>query len=323
MTIKEALKQAADKLKKSTSPQLDAEVLLCFVLNKDKSFLYSNLDKELSGQQVTKFEKLITQRQKGVPIAYLTNHKEFFGLDFYIDKNVLIPRPETEGLVELILQTANNRKYLNILDIGTGSGVIIISLAKLSFAHSVELGHRYFASDISTVALKVAKRNAKRHKVKVTFKQGSLLTPWKNQRFDIIVANLPYLSKETDPSTKFEPKKALIATNKGLRLFEEAFKQIARLNNPFQPSLKLRGGADQNQKPSSVSQLFHPLNLRGGGLIVGSRGSYLPEAIFLEIGDDQKSAIKKLATKWLPEYKLIISKDLSGRERYAELRKES
>jgi release factor glutamine methyltransferase len=302
MTIREALNQATSKLKKTStpastrrdhkwsrrggSPQLDAEVLLCFALNKPKEYLYANPDQQL---RASNYMGLIKKRAEGIPVAYLTNQKEFYGLNFYVDRSVLIPRPETEGLVELILSHRSSLiPHPSVLDIGTGSGAIIISLAK-AFSNSQEFKNGYFASDISTAALKVARRNAKKYDVQITFKQGSLLKPWKKQKFDIIVANLPYLASETDVSTKFEPKSALIAAKQGLALYEDLFVQISSLNPARTTAVVQSGGT-------------------------------LPSSLIFEIGHDQASTIKKLAKKLLPAYKTEIRKDLTGRPRYAIIR---
>ena len=289
MTIRQALNSATRILKrKSTSPSLDAEVLLAYVLKKPKTDIFVRMDNFVYKRDRQKFLALIKKRSQGWPVAYLTHEKEFFGLKFYVDKNVLIPRPETEGLVDLVLEKLKIVNYkLKILDIGTGSGCIIVSLAKsLRNAELVSAsqprdpeinsGFRYFASDISSAALKIARKNARRHKVKVNFKKSNLLSAWKNQRFDVIVANLPYLAKETDPSTKFEPKKALIAKNHGLGLIAKLLQQISTLSAP-------------------------------------------PSALFLEIGHDQGAKIKKLAAKWLPSFDTKIFRDMSGKNRYAIL----
>ncbi len=250
MTIRETLNQATKELKtKSTSPNLDAEVLLAFVLNKPKEYLLINPSQKLLRNQLRNYNQLIQKRILEWPVAYLIGHKEFFGLDFIVTKDVLIPRPETEGLVELILSQAHGKK-LSILDIGTGSGNIIITLAK-------KISGQFFASDISHQALAVAKRNAKNHNVKITFKQGSLLQPWKKQNFDIIVANLPYLPRETDSSTKFEPKRALIAKNHGLALYEELFKQTATLTS-LPSSLLLEIGHNQRVEIKKLAKRYLP-----------------------------------------------------------------
>ncbi|HEX5430264.1 MAG TPA: peptide chain release factor N(5)-glutamine methyltransferase [Patescibacteria group bacterium] len=297
MTIHDLIKVAEKKLKNSTSPVLDGEVLLSFVIRKPREYLLANPRRNVNPKFEKIYFRLINKRLLGWPVAYLTKHKEFFGLNFYVDKNVLIPRPETEGLVERVIDYVNNyviKKQLNILDVGTGSGCIIISLAK-------NLGRKnhYLASDISPRAINIAKKNAKLHKTKVTFGDGNLLEPWlvrRNPRsiattavsrvsggggdmkFDIIVANLPYLKRESDPSTKFEPKGALIAAKKGTMLYEELFKQTSSLTS-------------------------------------------LPSSLFIEIGRDQGPIIKKVAKKYLPNYKPQIYKDLFGRTRYASMQK--
>jgi len=169
-----------------------------------------------------KYLTLLNRRLLGWPVAYLIKEKEFFGHKFYVDKNVLIPRPETEGLVELVLSKLKTLPKSTILDIGTGSGNIIISIAAKAPRNT------YLASDISNKALTVAKKNAKQFKVKIKFRLGNLIEPFIDQDCDIIVANLPYLHRETDDSTKFEPKGALIAAKKGLALYEQLFRQIKK-----------------------------------------------------------------------------------------------
>jgi release factor glutamine methyltransferase len=287
MTIQELIQIAIKKLKNSTSPELDGEVLLSFVLKKPKEYLFAHPKKQVNPKSEKAYLRLINNRLLGRPVAYLTKHKEFFGLDFYVDKNVLIPRPETEGLVELVLGSLKieNRK-LKILDIGTGSGCIIVSLAKkLSTLHP-HPSPLFFASDISPQAIKVAKKNAKTHKTKVAFGVGNLLKPWGDENFDVIVANLPYLAHESDISTRFEPKSALIAAEKGLKIYEELFKSLREVRS------------DRRTTKQS-----------------------LPFAIFVEIGHDQGSMIKKLAKKFLPAYRTKTYKDLFGRTRYASLEK--
>ena len=291
MTIQDLINFGVKKLSKtSNSAVLDSEVLLSYVLNKPKLDIFVHMDKNVHKLQMRKFFDLLKKRSQGWPVAYLVKEKEFYKLKFYVDKNVLIPRPETEGLVELAVtyikrshKIGTDRNPLRILDIGTGSGNIIISLAK-SLYNLSPITYNLFASDISPKALAVAKKNAKIHKVKITFKQGSLHKPWNNQNFDIIVANLPYLAKRTDVSTKFEPTKALIAKNKGLELFEELFKQIAHLRTVR--------SSDRTTKQSK------------------------PLSVFVEIGHDQGPDIKKLAKKYMSGFKIEIVKDLSNRIRF-------
>ena len=256
MTINQTLNLGTQKLKSaSTSASLDAEVLLYHVLNKPKEHLFANPQQLLSSKAKKQFFALVKKRVANWPMAYLTNHKGFYGLDFYVDKNVLIPRPVTEDLVEMVLAKTKKQNGLSVLDVGTGSGCIIISLAKNSSG-------KFFASDISTAALRIAKKNSRAHKTKVQFKQGDLLAPWKNQSFDIIIANLPYLSKRTDPSTKFEPTKALIAKDSGFALIEKLFHQIAAL--PRLPQhVYLEIGHDQGPKVvKSVRSILPNYNLK-------------------------------------------------------------
>lgn len=248
MTIRESLNQAISLLSKSrsTSPVLDAEVLLLHVLNKPKEYIFLNPDKALTASQQAKFSSLVKQRRMLWPVAYITGTKSFMGRDFHVNQDVLIPRPVTEELVEMVLQKMNG-KNLSVLDIGTGSGCIIVSLAKSTKG-------KFFASDISAEALKVARKNAKIHKAKITFKEGSLLNPWRKQHLDIIVTNLPYLAKETDPSTKFEPKLALVAKKKGLALYEELFQQIPT----SAPDIFLEIGHDQGKSITALAKKYLP-----------------------------------------------------------------
>lgn len=260
---------------------------MSYVLKKPKESLFVHMDKYVPPKKQRKFLSLISKRQKGWPVAYLTGQKEFFGLNFSVNKNVLIPRPETEGLIELILEKIKDIKDnepLSILDIGTGSGCIVIALAKTLLANSHELDHQYFGSDISKTSLLVAKKNARQHAIKIMFKPGSLLEPWKNQNFDVIVANLPYGWKEWKNNTsaetiglKFEPQQALFTENQGLALYEKLFKQIR-----------------------SYSQIRPFVN-----------------SIFFEFDPRQTKQIKKLASKILPEYNIEIKKDLAGKNRFA------
>lgn len=158
MTIKELLIWGTGQIKKtSDSPALDAELLLSFALKKDKAFLYTYPENILSVITINKFKKLINLRAKHWPVAYLRNSQEFFGLNFYVDKKVLIPHSWTEALVMEAVEALKGKSGLKILDVGTGSGAIILSVAK-----TLGTKNKYFAVDISTKALAVAKKNAKR-----------------------------------------------------------------------------------------------------------------------------------------------------------------
>lgn len=225
MQINKALIWAEHKLKKIKTASLDAEILLSHALNKQKSFLYTYPEKKLTPSQFVRFDKYVSRRAENEPAAYITRHKEFYGLDFKINKYTLIPRPETEHLVEKILK---NKKIKTIADIGTGSGCIAIALAKNN------PGLKIYATDISAKALAVAKKNTKLHKIKnITFKKGNLLEPLKNTKLDALAANLPYLSEKTYKKNyeqlKYEPKNALLAGKDGLDCYKKLFSQINKL----------------------------------------------------------------------------------------------
>ncbi len=225
MTIAETISLAKSKV--IHRDFLAIEVLLAFVLGKEKDALITLAHQSLSEAQEAGFWSLLERFNKGEPVAYLINNKEFYGLNFYVDKRVLIPRPETELLVEIILNFAKSSSgNLKILDVGTGSGCIAITLAK-KLPTAVVTG-----IDISEQALEVAQKNCTFHKVdaNVCFGVSDLL---KNidSTFDIIVANLPYIGKEkynfVSKETKdFEPHVALFGGDDGLKLYEELFEQL-------------------------------------------------------------------------------------------------
>jgi len=244
-------------------------------LNKPKEYLYSYPEKKLTAFQLSKFKKIFSRRLKGEPIAYILGRKEFYGLNFKVNPSVLIPRPETELLVEEIKQFAISHRPLAFIDLGVGSGAIIIALAK-----NLKKGN-FYATEISSPAIKIARQNAKFHKVNINFLKGNLLEPItkiKNSDFilrtSIIVANLPYLDKNEikNPTLKFEPRLALYGGPDGLKYFREFFNQIQKY--------KLQ-----------------------------------PLAIFLEIGHNQATKIKKIAHLALPKYSIKVKKDLCGFDR--------
>ena len=238
-TIKDALEYAVGKLahEEQKSAVLDAQVLLGYVLNVDRATLYAYPERALTSEQEQQFFQLIERREHGEPVAYLIGHKEFYGLDFFVDKRVLIPRPETELLVEIALN--NIRKRINagripiVADIGTGSGAIPIALA----VEEPRLPYLY-ASDVSTGALDVARLNSRRHHVeqRVRLLHGDLLAPLP-EPVDILIANLPYVGTDemnilAPDIQAYEPHLALFSGPKGLdligRLLIEA-KQSAML----------------------------------------------------------------------------------------------
>jgi len=241
MIIKQTLKLAAAKLSAHglKLPRLEAEILLSAILKKPREFLLAHGERKLTASQISNFKLKISRRLGGEPVAYLTGHKEFYGLDFYVNKNVLIPRPETELLVqEAAKLITRNSKLVTLVDVGTGSGCIAITLAKLT-------KQKLMAIDISKKALAVAKQNAKLHGVakNIKFFKGDLLEPLLNSKFVIrhssfvVLANLPYLDskwkkllKSSDSlGLKFEPKVAIAGGADGLSLYRKLAKQIKSL----------------------------------------------------------------------------------------------
>jgi release factor glutamine methyltransferase len=189
---------------------IEGEILLRHTLGIDRATLFATLNEELTSANEELFLKLVERRRLGEPSAYITGHREFFGLDFQVDRRVLIPRPETELLVERAIDLYRRNKYSTIADIGTGSGCIAISLARhLDGVH-------VYAVDISADALAVAAQNSLLHGVqdKLTFIKGDLLTQLP-EPVDIIVANLPYVRRE-DMDLKGEPELALDGGYDGL-----------------------------------------------------------------------------------------------------------
>lgn len=209
-----------------SSPRLDAELLLGFVRKKERLQLYLDFEKIVPKKQLAQYRELVKKRSQRIPVSYLTNNKEFQSLSFYVDENVLIPRPETEVLVETVLKDkSKNRK---LLDIGTGCGAIAVSIAKERPEWEI------FATDLLPEVTEVAKRNARKHDLeeKISFLQGDLFEPIDfNMRFDWIVSNPPYIASDKFddlmPEVRdHEPRIALDGGEDGLdfirRLIDEA-----------------------------------------------------------------------------------------------------
>lgn len=217
MQIREAIQQASKELAvSSASARLDAELLLGKVLDKNRSYLFAWPEKELSAQQQTSFHTLLEQRIQGMPVAYLLGYREFWGMELEVSPATLIPRPDTELLVQLALERIADQAAPSILDLGTGTGAIALALAKERPDASV------LALDKSDEALAVAKRNQQRlglANLKLLASDWFSVLP-KNGCFDLIVANPPYIS-EADPhlsqgDVRFEPRSALISGLSGL-----------------------------------------------------------------------------------------------------------
>jgi release factor glutamine methyltransferase len=320
MTIKQALVKYH---------RIEIDLLLALLLGKSKEFLFLHPAHELTRIQHKRLTRMVKRRLRGEPIAYILGYKDFYGLRFKVNRHVLIPRPETEVVVDLAISNVakrseksvkkqisrsardgikisdgnRNRERIRILDIGTGSGNIIISLAKelglraSAFAKAsadkkgMGLSYRFYASDVSSAALKVAKQNAiqlpylhtRLYECKrIKFIKSDLLNNIKGN-FDIIIANLPYLSEgwknyhaAESTGLKFEPKQALFAKEKGLMEIRKLLEQIAQ----------------RKQKPKLV---------------------------YLEFDPRQKTRLLSLIKKTLPGSKIKFYRDYSNLWRYVEI----
>lgn len=327
MTIREAL-----------NLRTDSEILLAHVLKKDKTWLFANPDCNLSRLQTTNYKLLTTRRSHGVPIPYLTGHKEFYGLDFKVNSSVLIPRPETELLVERtieILQTTNYSLPTTLIDVGTGSGCVIVTLAVIlrrtrrripRFLGVPRNDIKFYATDFSPKALTVARANARRHGVvgKIRFLPGNLLDPLlhlpltistglkvtlsrtervmrgrKSRGHSLILANLPYLTPKqvkSNPDLAHEPRSALIGGRDGLKYYRELFRQIKAIRHS-------EGTPEESQRsfvgipPQDDNKM----------------------TTLLEHDPRQKNKLAALAKKYFPAAKFQFHKDLFRRYRVMEI----
>jgi release factor glutamine methyltransferase len=229
-TAGDALQDARARLAAaSPNPRRDAEVLLAHVLGCDQVALLTHPERLLSPAESAQYESLLTRRLHSEPIQYITGEQEFFGLPFEVSPDVLIPRPETEHMVEAVLQRveANAR----IVDVGTGSGAIAVALA-----HAMPRA-RLTAVDLSTAALQVARRNAQRHAVsdRIIFLQSDLLAALEGADFDAVVSNPPYVAEGEvlEPQvSNYEPRSALYAGPTGLEIYERLIPQARKRLKP-------------------------------------------------------------------------------------------
>jgi release factor glutamine methyltransferase len=263
--------------------RLDAQVLLAHVLDVDRSALYAHPERVLSPEQERRYRDLLARRVQGEPVAYLTGHKEFFGLDFLVDRRVLIPRPETELLVEVALRAIRKRldggRIPIVADIGTGSGAIPIAIA----FNEPRLPYLY-ASDISEDALTVAALNSQRHHVedRVRLLHGDLAAPLP-EPVDILTANLPYVGLEEEALLdeevlRYEPRLALFSGQHGLAHIERLFTNLA----------------------------FSSTLLPGATLL-------------LEIGYAQREALERLLARLWPSAHVTFLQDYAGWDRVVQV----
>ncbi len=214
--LKSVLKLATDQLfQASDSAALDAEILLCLAIGKERTYLRTWPEKLLEPEQISHFWSLVQERHEGRPIAYITGHKEFWSRDFLITPDVLVPRPDTELLIELCLTLIPIKSTSKLIDLGTGSGIIAITLSAERPLSEV------FASDFSIPALEIAKQNAiLHHQHNIKFYQSYWLNDIPLTQFDIIVSNPPYIAKNDhhllQGDLRFEPTSALSSEDNGL-----------------------------------------------------------------------------------------------------------
>jgi release factor glutamine methyltransferase len=206
VSLKQALSRGRDILaqNKIEDSPLEGELLLRHTLGISRTQLYLELDRKLNPAEEAAFQNLVKRRLGGEPSAYITGHREFYGLDFYVDRRVLIPRPESELLVEEALALAQEHQFSVIAEVGTGSGAIAVSLA-------LELPEvKIYATDISAPALEVARINCRKHGVidRVSLLHGDMLDPLP-EAVELIIANLPYVRESELNEISFEPRLAL------------------------------------------------------------------------------------------------------------------
>jgi release factor glutamine methyltransferase len=215
------------------SPRLNAEVLLMFTLDVDRAYLYAHPEHKLTADEAARYQQHIAQRSQGVPSQYITGHQEFWGMDLIVSPAVLIPRPETEHVIETILPLARGMKAPRIVDVGTGSGCIALALAKELPAAEIH------ATDISPDALEIAEANAARHQLdtRIHFHDTNLLEGLAPQSFDFVVSNPPYVGEGEEDQVqlevrKFEPRNAVFAGPTGLEVIERLIPQARMALKP-------------------------------------------------------------------------------------------
>lgn len=212
---------------------MNAEVLLMFALGVDRAYLYAHAQRQLTPEEALRYEELIAERARGVPAQYITGHQEFWGMDFVVTPDVLIPRPETEHLLENALPLARALAHPRIVDVGTGSGCIAVVIAKVLPQAEVH------ATDISPAALEIARANSARHQLdrRIQFHQTDLLHGLPDQSFDFVLSNPPYVGESEEDQVqlevrKFEPRHAVFAGPTGLEIIERLIPQAERALRP-------------------------------------------------------------------------------------------
>jgi release factor glutamine methyltransferase len=238
MQLKQAVDCAYESFLKNDvpSPRLNAELLMMFVLGCDRAYLFAHPERPLTPEEYSRYQEVTKDRARGCPTQYITGHQEFWGLDLIVTPAVLIPRPETEHVIEAVLGLARAHYpdgKLRIIDIGTGSGCIALALAtELRYAE-------IHACDISEEALEIARINATRLGLeqRVQFRQSDLLGAYQGGQFDFVVSNPPYVGEsEADKVQKqvreFEPKIAVFSGVEGMDIYKRLIPQAYAVLNP-------------------------------------------------------------------------------------------
>jgi len=264
------------------SPRLNAELLLLFVLSRERAYLYAHPERELTPDEQSNFDEVVRERARGCPTQYITGHQEFWGLDLLVSPAVLIPRPETEHVVETALELVKEYRFdgpgrLRLLDVGTGSGCIGLALAS-------ELPHaEIHACDISEEALEIARTNAARLCLggKVLFRKSDLLSVYAGEQFDFVISNPPYVGEcDADKVQKqvreFEPKVAVFSGREGMEIYRRLIPQAhdaLRLGGWFVAEI----GYSEEQKVRNLlagwSDLQVTADLQGIPRVVAARKS--------------------------------------------------
>jgi release factor glutamine methyltransferase len=244
VTLNATLTSAIDRLAAASvpSPRMNAELLLMFTLGCDRAYLHAHPERELGSDEQSRYVQALNQRIQGVPAQYITGHQEFWGMDLIVTPAVLIPRPETEHVVETVLEHVGLARVgrapslanpLRIVDVGTGSGCIALALAK-------ELPQaEIHATDISPDALEIAEANAARHQLenRITFHDTDLLQGLESKTFDLVVSNPPYVGESEEDEVqlevrRFEPRNAVFAGPTGLEVIERLIPQARETLTP-------------------------------------------------------------------------------------------
>jgi release factor glutamine methyltransferase len=244
VTLNATLTSAIDRLAAASipSPRMNAELLLMFTLGCDRAYLHAHPERELGSDEQARYVQALNQRIQGVPAQYITGHQEFWGMDLIVTPAVLIPRPETEHVVETVLEHVGLARVgrapspanpLRIVDVGTGSGCIALALAK-------ELPQaEIHATDISPDALEIAEANAARHQLenRITFHDTDLLQGLESKTFDLVVSNPPYVGESEEDEVqlevrRFEPRNAVFAGPTGLEVIERLIPQARETLTP-------------------------------------------------------------------------------------------